>query len=163
MFAAQHYTPIKTRLLLAKTLIIPILTYGCEIFSSCSYQSKRKLTVAFNNTARYIFGLRRYDHISEISNHILNMSFENMLNFRTLTLLADILLSQTPRYLFDRIRRTSSVRSLQLINPRYSSLTSERQFYVNSIRLWNALPRSIREIRDAVKAKLEIKKYLSRS
>lgn len=150
-----------TRILLAKTLIIPVLTYGCEIYLKCNYVSKRKLNVVFNHIIRYIFGLRRYDRVSSFSSRLLGMSLDKFLQFRTLSLFSDILLTQQPSYLYERVQTAASNRSGQLINPRYSSLVSERQFFVNSTRLWNTLPRQIRRIDNAAQFKTQLKSYFS--
>lgn len=157
MWVTQSYTPIRMRMMLAKTLVIPTLIYGCEIYSNCDSVSKRRLNVAFNSLIRYIFGLRRYDRVSNLSKSLLGMTFDNFLRFRTLTLLSNILLNHQPPYLYEEIRMASSNRSRMLIHPRYASLTSERQFFVHATRLWNSLPRPLREIDDASRFKSKIK------
>ena len=43
----------KTRILIAKTYLIPCLLYGSELFGNCDSSSKRKLNVLFSNIARY--------------------------------------------------------------------------------------------------------------
>lgn len=161
LWVSQSYTPIKTRAMLAKSLILPILVYGCEIFSSCNYACKRKLNVVFNNIIRYIFGLRRYDRVSNFSNCLLSMSLEKYFQFRTLSLLSDILFTTQPPYLFERITRASSARSDQLIQPRYASLTSEHQFFINASRLWNSLPRHIKRTNNNTHFKTQLKQFLS--
>ena len=61
--STQLYIPLKTRILIAKTYLIPYFLYGCELFGNCDSSSKRKLNVIFNNIARYVYNLRRHDHI----------------------------------------------------------------------------------------------------
>ena len=161
LWVTQAFTPTKTRFLLARTLIIPILLYGSEIYCNCNYVSKRKLNVAFNSTVRYVYGLRRYDRISGFASRLLNMPFENYLDYRSLILFSDILLTRQPQYCFEKIRIGSSHRSHQLIVPRFSYLTSERQFFVNSVRLWNSLPRNLKENQSATSIKKVLKAHFS--
>lgn len=161
LWATHSFTPIKTRCLLAKALAVPTLSYGCEIFYNCSYASKRKLNIAFNSIVRYVFGLGRFARVSNYSKYLYNMTFDHLLKFRTLSLFSNILLTHQPTYLYEKIRFTSSNRSAQLILPRYSCLTSERQFLVSSIRLWNSLPREIRRIDSTTRFRTKLKAHLS--
>lgn len=39
LWHSQHFTPINTRILLAKTYILPNLLYGCELFANTDYKS----------------------------------------------------------------------------------------------------------------------------
>ena len=55
---------LKTRILIAKTYLIPYLLYGCELFGNSNSSSRRKLNVLFNNIATYVYNLGRYDHVS---------------------------------------------------------------------------------------------------
>ena len=58
LWSTQLYISLKTRILIAKTYLIPCLLYGCELFGNCDSSSKRKLNVLFNNIARYVCNLR---------------------------------------------------------------------------------------------------------
>lgn len=146
LWASHHFTPLKTRKMLAKTLVVPILTYGCEIYCRCDAESRRKLNVAFNNTVRYIYGLKRYDHITNFTGSIYNMPFDSLLQYRTIMLLYNIIATHQPNYLYERLQFSLSNRSNKINTPRFCCLTSERQFFVNAIRLWNSLPRHMRRI-----------------
>lgn len=157
LWSTQYYTPLNIRTLLVKTLILPLITYGSEIFCSLDHESKRKLTVAFNSAIRYVHGLRRFDSISQHVSHFLGMSFENLLKFRSLVLFSDILLTHQPIDLYNEISFLNSSRSGHLLIPRFSCMTSERQFFVNSTRLWNLLPHQLRSINSMILLKKELK------
>ena len=64
LWTTQYFTPFKIRMLLAKTYLIPTLFYSCEIFANCDTISNRKINVAYNNIARYVFSTKRFEHIS---------------------------------------------------------------------------------------------------
>lgn len=149
LWQTQYFTPINIRLLLAKTYLMPNLIYGCELFASCDSESIRKLNVAYNAIVRYVFGLKKYDHISSFVNKLYGVSFVSLLNIRTLILLHKIIYTNEPSYLFNRIIFAKSTRSKIIIPVRRKSLMSDWQFYVHSIGLWNRLPSSIRLISNA--------------
>ena len=82
IWPSHHLTPVNTRKMLAKTLLIPIITFGCEIFSNCDCEDRRRLNVAYNSIARYVFGLKRYDHISSFAYHYMDSLLKAYLNIR---------------------------------------------------------------------------------
>ena len=44
--------------------MLPTFIYGCEIFANCDNSDKYKLNLLYNNITRYIYSLRKYDHVS---------------------------------------------------------------------------------------------------
>lgn len=161
LWVTQYFTPYRIRILLAKTYLIPTLLYGCELFANCDSTSRQKLNVLYNNIARYIFGLKRSDHISSFSKQIFNLTFDNLLKLRSLLMLHKIIISKEPKYLYERLRFLRSNRSNQLIQLKHTQLNSERQFYINSIRLWNSLPNTLQAITNPVQFKSKLSHYFS--
>lgn len=153
LWSTQYCTPFRIRLLLAKTYLIPTLTYGCEIFASCDAKSKRKLNSTFNAITRYVFHLKKYDHISPFASKILGVKFEDFLKIRILIFFHKIIFYRYPDYLYNRINFSMSQRSRTVIQIRHVALVSERQFFINAIRLWNALPIQIRDNRNVAQFK----------
>lgn len=146
LYVLQKYTPIKIRLLLAKSFLVPTLLYGCELFSSCKKDLFDRLKVAFNNISRYVFGLDRRAHITEFSNKILGVTFENFLNIRCLLSMHKIIYTQTPHYLYECLQFARSYRGKQLIQIKHSRTISNNFFFISTICLWNNLPFNIQLI-----------------
>lgn len=140
LWSTQFIIPMKTRILIAKTYLIPSLLYGCELFANCDSDSKRKLNVLFNNICRYVYNLSRYDHISVAAKGLYGVTFENLLNIRVLLFMHRIINKRKPSFLFDRLRFVQSPRNRNIIIPRHRYLFSEWQFFLHAIRLWNSLP-----------------------
>lgn len=159
LWKTQYFTPPKIRLLLAKTYLIPTLLYGCEIFGSCDSTSYNKLNVAYNAIIKYVFGLKKYDSISSVAKTLSGVTLSDLLKIRTLILLHKIVYTHEPRYLFDRISFTRSRRSNDLIQISHRTLTSEWQFYIQSIRLWNLLPSNIQFLSNAMYFKRALFKH----
>lgn len=161
LWSTQYCTPLRIRMLLAKTYLVPALTYGCEIFASCDAQSKRKLNSTFNSITRYVFNLKKFDHISPFACKILNVKFDNYLKIRCLIFFHKIIIHRGPDYLYDCLKFSQSLRSRFVIQFQHTSLISERQYYINVIRLWNALPIDIRNISNIAQFKRMIFVYYS--
>lgn len=159
LWAVKYSTPIEIRSLLAKTYLIPVLLYGCEIYANCTRYDFNKLKVAYNNIARYIYGRGPRDSISSFSYLIYQMSFENLLKFKTLIFLHKIITTQQPDYLFKALRFGRSVRGKKLIQTKHKSAFSQRQFFIYSTSLWNQLPNHIQIISNAIRFKNELLMY----
>ena len=156
LWCTQYFTPPNIRVLLAKTYLKPTLLYGCELFASTDYKSNEKLNIAYNAVVRYIYGLKKYEHISSYTNNLYGVTFTNLLKIRSLIFLHKIVYTREPPYLYNRIIFTRTNRSNDLIPIRRKSLISEWQFFVYSVRLWNLLPSHIQFISNAERFKLYI-------
>lgn len=159
LWITQHYTPMNIRLLLAKTYLVPTLLFGSEIFANSDTLSTQKMNVLYNNIARYVYGLKRSDHISTFSFRIFNMSFINLMKFRTLLLLHKIINTKEPLYLHNRIQFFKSNRIKKITQFKYRLLLSERQFYIYAIRLWNLLPTNLHRITSITHFKHSLSKF----
>lgn len=161
LWNAQYFTPISIRTLLAKTYLLPTLLYGCELFANTDGESIARLNGAFNAVIRYVYGLRKYDHISPFVKKLFNVNFFDLLKIRALILLHKIIYTHEPSYLYNRLRFTRSSRTNDLIPQRRRCLMSEWHFYINSIYLWNKLPSNIQFISNTATFKKAIFDYFS--
>ena len=69
-------TPFAIRMHLAKTYLIPVLLYGCQVFANCNTDDRVKLNLAYNNIGRYVFIKGRRDHISQFFYQIFGIDFD---------------------------------------------------------------------------------------
>ena len=110
-----YATPINIRRKLVVSLILPYFLYCDVVLSSMSSEVLGRLNVLFNSCTRYVFGLRRYDHLSEFRTNILGCDFNTFLKYRYLLFLFKILRSKSPSYLYGIIRPGQSSRAQNLI------------------------------------------------
>jgi len=163
LWTMHEFTPQPIRLLLCKTYLVPVLLYGVEIFANCDSESKRKLNVAFNNIARYVYGLNRTDSVSRYSQSIFSITFDNLLKLRILTFLHRIVYTQQPSFLYNKLRFTHSPRDNKIVPFRHRLCLSERQFFLYAVHLWNLLPSYIQFTANADKFKNLAKHHLESS
>ena len=128
LWAVIDSAPFAIRMRLTKTFVIPVLLYGSEIFGNCHTDDGRKLNLAYNNIARYVFIKGCRDHISQFSYRIFEINFDNLLNIKCLTLLHKIITLEQLIHLFRRIKLY-----------RHKALLSQRQFFIHTTSLWNTL------------------------
>lgn len=161
LWQTQHCTPLKIRALLAKTYLVPILIYGCELFASCDTRSRRKLNVMFNNIVRYVYGLKKYDRVSQFASQLYGINFDNLLKIRVLIFLHKIIYTNQPEYLYERLDILRSNRCKRLRSFKHVCKFSEWQFYIYAIPLWNSIPHSSQLISNALKFKKNIIEFFS--
>lgn len=150
LYRTQAYTPQHIRELLAKTYLLPKLLYGCELFVNCDSWSKRRLNVAFNAIIRYVYKIKRYERISESAKKLYGVCFQDLIQIRSILLLHKIIYTKEPSYLYDKIKFGISQRGLTIIPVERRYLVSDRQFFINTTRLWNSLPAFIQRTSNTV-------------
>jgi len=159
LWATQHFTPQRIRLLLAKTYLLPKLLYGCELFANLDSVCFRKIRVLCNNIARYVFKKKRFESVSMFSRQLYGPSLKCLLNTRSLMLMHKIVHTKEPAYLFEQISFLRSERTNNVVNFRYNYLLSERHFFVHTTRLWNKLPNDLKTISSANSFKNKLRLY----
>lgn len=128
------------RLRLAKALVLPHFTFGSLVYSKLDAECNRRLNVAFNDTIRYIHGLRRFSHISPFIDSFVGCSLETYLTRRRLKFLHSLVIFREPSYLLDHIQFLTSDRHRNILLPRFRTQIGERSYFVQTIRNWNSLP-----------------------
>jgi hypothetical protein len=91
---------------------------------------------ALNACIRYIYGIPRYQHISEHANRIFGCSLDKYYNLRICCAMHHLIGSGRPGYLFNGLQFGRSAWLFNLILPGYR--TSARAM------LWNDLPQAVR-------------------
>lgn len=154
LYRFKHFLPVGTKKLLVQALVLPVIDYGDACFTNFSQDALNKLERLINNGIRFIFGLRKYDHISPYRRQLNWLPIRQRRSLRVLCTLYSILFEQhTPQYLKCKFSficprpgcqlRTS--RSLSLSTPAFHTDFMSNSFALQAIRLWNSLPLKIRQ------------------
>lgn len=141
---AKHSLPIFLRRKLVISLVVPHFLYGDIIFSNCSGAARYKLNLCFNACLRFIYSIRKFDHISHVSDSIFGCSLWDYYNYRALIFLRKIIASHEPEYVFKDLVFAASNRTKNLIIPKHTSARMNRSFSVRGARLWNGLPHHVK-------------------
>lgn len=139
LYSLTSFVPFHIRKLLAKALVMPHFTYGCEIYSGGNIQEMRRVKLCFNTMVRYVYSLSRYAHISEYVNSFLGCAFDNWVKNRVLIMLFKVIRTKLPVYIYNRLIFARSTRTNNIILPRHSSSIMSNSFILRSARLWNRL------------------------
>jgi len=121
--------PQDTKIKLVKQLILPFIDYFANVYCSLDSSSYHKLNVALNNCTRYVYGLRRFDHIAGRTKNLLGCDLVNYLKVRNCVLLHKIIMTNQPSYLFEKLQFCRSTRNMNLVMPLRQVLTFKKIFF----------------------------------
>jgi retron-type reverse transcriptase len=151
------------RMYLVRSLVIPIFLYSDVVyFPSLTNVAFRRLELAFNACIRYIFNLRRFDHISELEGEILGCGLFTYLEIRLAVFIHRISLYSAPPYLSAYLRFGPSPRHRLFVMPTpvpRTSLRGDSTVY-RGLRLWNFLPPAAKQCRSIESFKREAGRFL---
>lgn len=144
LYLVGKFLSIAMRRNLVLCLLLPHFLYGDVIFGNCSANCFRILQVCFNTCLRFVYGLRRRDSVSHLSKNLIGGTLLNLYDCRLVTMVYRIITTRVPGYLYSDLRFSRSLRNRNLMVPSHESVFMARSFAVRSVRIWNALPISVR-------------------
>lgn len=168
----RNLLPIPTKIALAQSILLPILDYADTCYLDLREDQLNKLERIQNLSIRFIFGLRKYDHISEFRKKLGWLPIRLRRNTHILSLLYCLLFNpKTPCYLKERFELLSNIHdrslrsdsNLMLKIPSHTSSFYTNSFSVQAVRLWNALPIYIRRAQSLDTFKSYLKNHYLKS
>ena len=164
----QYFLPHKTKIMLAQSLLLPILDYADVCYLDVTEELLNKLERLQNLAIRFVFGLRKYDHVSQFRAQLNWLPIRLRRDMHILSLLFKILNYQHfPSYLRSRFtvlptptrsRRSCVVPTLDI--PKSNTKFMQKSFSVYAASLWNHLPKSIQNSPSIISFKSKLKQYL---
>jgi len=134
-------TPLRTRRMLAKSLLLPHIDYCSAIFYyGLDYESMNVLTKCVKSIVRYVYGLGRYESTETYLERFLGCSLDTFLKIRSMSFLYKLDCSGKPTYLKDLIFRGQSSRSVQLVIPSFDLAIGKKSLFVQGLIDWNSIP-----------------------
>lgn len=141
----------KFRLRMFKAFILPHFLYADVVLYGLSESNRSRINRMFNACVRYVFRLKKFDHVSQYSNRLLNVDFKNYLDFRTCLFIYKLIKYKAPLYLYNKISFLSSRRTSKLSIPISRINLFNKSLFVKGFVLWNSLPSDIRSIESEAK------------
>ncbi len=142
------------------------LDYCNALLDGCSIRFINKLQMVQNAAARVLTRTRKYDHISPVMS-TLHWLPTNCIDFKILLITFNALNGLAPQYLNKLLSHYSPPRPLRsqnsghLIIPRISKSTAGgRSFFYLAPKLWNNLPKTVREADKLCQFKSRLKTHL---
>lgn len=165
----KNLLPVKTKVELAQSLLLPILDYADVCLIDLSEDLLNKLQRLQNLCIRFIYGLRKFDHVSEYRLKLEWLPIRLRREEHILILVYNVLYDpRTPSYLkecfrflgVDHNRDLRSKADNVLTPPFTRSGYFKDSFTVKATFLWNQLPPEIRHSKSLSTFKSKLHKHL---
>jgi hypothetical protein len=146
------------RLQLVKSYILPHFLYGDIVFFELKKKYFNELRLIFNSCVRYVYGLRKYDHISNFTNSLFGCSLAEFYEFRVCLYIFKFLKYKQPTYIVEKLV-SSSNRHIHLLTPAINkSNLMNSSFFVRGVSMWNSLSNDVKKSKSPAMFR---KKYFS--
>lgn len=153
LYCHKKYLPRTLKALLANSLILNKFNYMDIVYGpALSMALTEKIERVQKSCIRFIFGLRRRDHVSH---RLKTLDWLNMANRRKLhlaTLTYTIIKNRNPVYLYNKFKTRDqlhnlNIRSKLLLNiPRFNSQFYKKSFTYAASHLYNTLPPRFKDL-----------------
>lgn len=144
LYSTNIYLPRYIKRRVAYSTLLSQINYGIEVISGTLSGNFKKIERIVNLIVRYVYGLRRSDHISEKVIEFLGCSLRKYVDLRILQSFYKLIISNSPPMLRRQFVFGMSIRSPQLLIPRFTTSIYERSFLIRVARVWNRLPLHLR-------------------
>jgi hypothetical protein len=137
-----------------------VITYGWNVHGTIS--DEHRLLIADNDKIRYIYNLKRHDHISEYREKLQALKPDEKSRIHCATLIYNQLHRNRPEYLnslfVPNISDTRSNGDLKIFKPRTEF--DKRSFCYSANMFWNSIPDDITKSETTSKFKKELKYWM---
>ena len=132
-----------------ESLLFSLIDYCSFVICNISDDLELKLLRVINSEVRYIFGIRKCEHISPYRVSLNWLTTKGRRTYFTGVLMYKLFQSKSPTHLADRYIVNTSTRPVRgyrfpLNIPPFTKEFSENSFYVTSSYLWNSLSPEVR-------------------
>ena len=133
----------------------------------CHLKDIQRLQRLQNYAARLVFLLRKYDRISLYRKELHWLPVKQRTQYKVLLYTFKCFNSLAPEFMCDMVnvykphrKLRSSMDTTRLVEPSTKLATANRAFYAAAPKLWNCLPKNIRELSDVNDFKAKLKTHL---
>lgn len=108
-YRAKNFLSRKSKVLVVEYYILSQLNYGNILIQNLTQVMLSKLQKLQNACTRFVFGLRKYDHISQHFKQLNVLNMENRRKMHSIVLMHKIMNKKAPRYLCSKICTRNTV------------------------------------------------------
>ena len=158
---------LDVRIRLVSAIICPYLDYCCLVLLDNTAELDSVLQRAFNACIRFIFKLRKSEHITPYYARLNWLTVTKRRFYFLGSLMYQIKSSQLPPYLFEKLNPPPPIHSYRLrrsannLQIPFARTKSFRKSFANlGPRFWNSLPETLKTAGSILTFKKRLKKYL---
>lgn len=138
---------------LCETLVMSHFWYCSQVYSSClDSDTTSKIQKVQNSCLRYIFGIRKFEHISHKLRDVKWLNIRNRFEFLRACFYYKVVINKSPPYLCNKIRFRTDVHGINIRRkdvleiPQYKLSLFRRCFTYDICSVFNGLPRHLKMV-----------------
>ena len=162
----KHFLDQSTLMYLINAFVFCKLFYCSTVWSNTSNENIRKLQLGQNYLCRIVTGLKKYDHISEALKSLEWLNVKEKLLFNDLVMVYKCTNNLTTDYLSERFKQRLEIhqrdtrQKSELALPKCRLATGQRAFAFRAAKIFNSLPKFIRDTETLGSFKRRIFNYI---
>lgn len=168
LYRFKNFLSEKCKARLIETFVLSQLNYGNTVTQNITKEQLNRLQLVQNACYRFIYSVRKFDHISPYINNAKCLNMENRTKYHGLVLMHKIITGKAPEYLRNRItyRRDIHSRNTRYRNlihiPRLKKCVKKGAFFQKTTKEYNNLitQKIIAEDMPISSFKIKCKKHL---
>lgn len=145
---------------IVNSLVVSCLDYCNALYYGIGQKLQIQLQQIQNAASKIVMGKYKYNHMDDDLNHLHWLPIKKRVIFKIALLVYKSLTGLAPPYLQELFNYTSHGTDFRLLVPSTSTKHGARAFSVIGPRIFNSLPRNIKEIDDISTFKKHLKTYL---
>lgn len=154
MYPHRTYLSTRIKTILCETIVLSQFSYCSSVYNFClDSLHKNKIQKVQNSCLRFIFGIKKYDHVSHKLREVQWLNMQNRFTLQASTLFHSIILNEKPGYLYDKIITRSNIHNVNVRNknalaaPSHKTSQFERSFTYNIYKIYNGLDNSLKSLK----------------
>ena len=153
LYGSKDILNRSSRLLTCNSLVLSNITYGLSVFGPFLTKDELyRLQKLQNCCLRFIFSLRKYDHISRDAKQLEILPIKEKIEYHSCMLFYKVLKSKCPTYLHELVTFRNDVHHLNLrhkhtiVIPAHSTAIFQNSFSYRIAKLMNSFKSNTREV-----------------
>lgn len=156
LWSSTSFASTRFRNKMFNAFILPHFIFCATTLFSMDDIVFNKLRRVFHACVRYVFDLRKFDHLSGYKNLLLGCSLEEFFEIQIHLAVHNILKTSQPKYLSEKLIPLSSSRLNNLALPPNKIKRFNKSFFVRGVSLWNSLPACVKSCSSSSVLKKEL-------
>lgn len=151
LYPHRSYLSRPVKVALCNSIVLSKLQHCCQLYSSClDREYVYKIQKLQNSCLRYIYGIRKYEHISHMLGPTNWLSMENRFKMQRLCYYHSVISKKAPSYLYNKITYRTDVHNVNIRKkdaisiPKHKLSMYKRSFSYSICSEYNSISHSLR-------------------
>lgn len=146
LYSNKHSLNYEIKKKICESIVLPIFYYCDIVYYPClDLATKRRIQKVQNTCCRFIYGLRKFDHVSSKIQELKWLKFDSSWKYHFLVFVHRLLVTSTPTYLRNKlvcrrqIHDANIRRNYTLTMPHHTTAMFQKSFTFNAVKHYNSL------------------------